>query len=61
MEADPELILKDARSILDARWRMAQIAQGAAEVPDVGVEDENLDGLTDAVEVQEAPGAPTKP
>ncbi len=61
MEADPELILKDARSILDARWRMAQIAQGAAEVPDVEVEDENLDGLTDAVEVQEAPGAPTKP
>jgi hypothetical protein len=38
-----------------------RITAGAAEVPVVGVEDENLDGLTDAVEVQEAPGAPTKP
>ena len=54
MEADHELILEDARSIRDAMWRMAQLAQDAAEVLDVRIEDENLDGLTEAVEVREA-------
>ncbi len=54
MEADRELMLEDARSILEGLWRMAQLAQDAAEALDSRIEDENLDGRAEAVEVREA-------
>jgi hypothetical protein len=44
VEADRERILEDARSIRDAMWRMAQLAQDAAEALDAREEEENLDG-----------------
>ncbi len=55
MQPDPELILEDARSIRDAMWRMAQLAQDAAETLDARLEDEDPDGSAEAVEVREAP------
>jgi hypothetical protein len=54
VEADRELMLEDARSIREGLWRMAQLAQDAAESLDSRIEDEALDGLTEAVEVREA-------
>ena len=54
VEADRELILEDARSIREGLWRMAQLAQDAAESLDVRIEDEDLDGKEEAVEVREA-------
>ena len=54
MEADGELILEDARSICEGLWRMAQLAQDAAEKLDAKIDDEDLDGRTEAVEVREA-------
>ncbi len=54
MESERELILEDARSIREGLWRMAQLAQDAAESLDVRIEDEDLDGLAEAVEVLEA-------
>ena len=54
VEADREPILEDARSIRDAMWRMAQLAQEAAEALDARVEEEDLDGQAEAVEVREA-------
>ena len=53
MEADRELLLKDASSIRDAIWRIAQLAQDAAEALDVRIEDEDLDGRAEAAEVRE--------
>jgi hypothetical protein len=54
VEADRELMLEDARSIREGMWRMAQLAQDAAETLDARIEDEDLDGLAEAVEVREA-------
>ena len=54
MEADRELILEDARTIRDAMWRIAQLAQDAAETLDARLEDEDLDGRAEAAEVREA-------
>jgi hypothetical protein len=54
VEADRELILEDARSIQDAMWRIAQLAQDAAETLDARIEDEDLDGRAEAAEVREA-------
>ncbi len=54
MEDDCELILEDARSIREGLWRMAQLAQDAAETLDARIEDEDLHGLAEAVEVREA-------
>jgi hypothetical protein len=54
VELNPELRLEDARSIRDGLWRMAQLAQVAAESLDSRIEDEDLDGLAEAVEVREA-------
>ncbi len=54
MESDCELILEDARPISEGLWRMAQLAQDAAETLDARIEDENLDGGTEAVDVREA-------
>lgn len=53
MQPDPEL-LEDARSIREGLWRMARLAQDAAETLDAGIENENLDGLAEAVEMREA-------
>jgi hypothetical protein len=51
---DRELILEDARSICESLWRMARLAQDTAESLDARIEDENLDGKEEAVEVREA-------
>ena len=53
MDSDRELIL-DARSILDGLWRMTRRAQNAAEMLDARIEDENLDGMAEALEAREA-------
>ena len=52
MEPNPELRLQDARSISGGLWRMVWLAQEAAEVLDSRIEDEDLDGLVEAVEVR---------
>ena len=49
---DPELLLGDARSISGGLWRMVWLGQEAAEALDKRVEDEDLDGLVEAVEVR---------
>ncbi len=54
MESDRDLMLEDARSISEVLWRMAQLAQDAAETLDTRIEDEDLDGRAEAVEVREA-------
>jgi hypothetical protein len=54
VESERELILEDARSIREGLWRMAQLAQDAAESLDVRIEDEDLDGQAEVVEVREA-------
>ena|SRR5829696_299702 len=54
VEFERELILEDARSIREGLWRMAQLAQDAAESLDVRIEDEDLDGQAEVVEVREA-------
>jgi hypothetical protein len=40
----------DSRSILDGLWRIAQLSQDAVESLDGRIEEENLDGMADAVE-----------
>jgi hypothetical protein len=54
MEPDRELMLEDARSISQGLWRIAQLAQDAAESLDGRIEDENLTGMQEAVEVRVA-------
>jgi hypothetical protein len=54
VEADRELMLEDARSIREGLWRMARYAHDAAEALDSRIEDEDLDGLAEAVEVRAA-------
>jgi hypothetical protein len=54
VEYDRELMLEDACSIRDAVWRMAGLAQDAAEALDTTVEEEDLNGRAEAVEVREA-------
>src|SRR5215216_2617175 len=51
--SERELILEDARSIREGLWRMAQLAQDAAEALAERIEDEILDGRAEAVEVRE--------
>jgi hypothetical protein len=53
MDPDCDLILEDARSICEGLWRMARLAQDAAESLDARIEDEDLDGQAEAVEVRE--------
>ena len=53
MEADRELILEDAGSISYGLWRLARLAQDAAELLDARIEDGALDVQTEAVEVRE--------
>ena len=54
MEADRDFMLKDAPSLHEALWRIAQLAQKAAEALDARIEDEVLDGRVEAVEVRKA-------
>ena len=54
MESEAELILEDATSLRDAMKRMAQNASVATEALDARIEDEALDGQTEAVELREA-------
>jgi hypothetical protein len=53
VQPDPEL-LEDARSIREALWRMTRLAHNAAETLDARIEDADLDGLAEVVEVREA-------
>jgi hypothetical protein len=53
VDPDRELMLEDARSISERLWSMAQLAQDAAETLDTKIEDEDLDGMEEAVEVRE--------
>jgi hypothetical protein len=55
VDSERELMLEDARLIRQGLWRMARLAQDAAEVLDGRIEDdENLDGMEEVVEVREA-------
>jgi hypothetical protein len=54
VEADRDLILEDARSIGQGLWRLAHLAQDAAESLDGRIEDEDLIGMAEAIEVREA-------
>jgi hypothetical protein len=47
-------MLEEARSIQEGLWRMAQLAQDAAETLDTRIEDEDLNGMAEIVEVREA-------
>jgi hypothetical protein len=47
-------MLEDARSLQGRLWRMDRPAQDAAEAQDVRIEDKDLDGTAEAVEVREA-------
>ncbi len=53
MDGGREFILEDARSIREGLWRIARLAQDAAESLDARIEDEDLDGKAEAVEVRE--------
>jgi hypothetical protein len=53
VDSNRELMLEDARSIRDGLWRMARLAQGAAEALGGRIQTEDLDGKTEAVEVRE--------
>jgi hypothetical protein len=54
VDSEHELMLEDACSISERLWRMAQLAQEAAESLDGRIEDQDLDGMVEAVEVREA-------
>jgi hypothetical protein len=53
VKSECELILEDARSICEGLWRLARLTQDAAESLDSRIEEEDLDGRTEAVEVRE--------
>jgi len=50
VEVDRELMLEDDRSIREAMRRMARLAQDAAEALDARIEEEDLNGRTEAEE-----------
>jgi hypothetical protein len=54
VDSNRDLILEDARAISQGLWRMTRLAQDAAEVLDVRIEDEDPDGMEENVEVREA-------
>jgi len=54
VESEPELILEDASSLRDAVRRIVRYASDATEALDARIEDEDLDGKTEAVELREA-------
>ena len=47
-------MLEDARSISQGLWRMVRLAQDAAESLDGRIEEEDLNGIEEAVEVRAA-------
>jgi hypothetical protein len=55
VESERELTLEDARSMREGLWRMARLADTAAELIDDRIDAETLDGRTEAVELREAP------
>jgi hypothetical protein len=54
VEPERELILEDATSLLDAMRRMVRYASDATERLDARIENEDLDGRTEAAELREA-------
>jgi hypothetical protein len=54
VEPERELILEDATSLLDSTRRMVGYASDAAGALEARIEDENLDGATEAEELREA-------
>jgi hypothetical protein len=54
VEPEPELILEDATSIRDAMRRLVRYASDATEALEVRIEEEDLDGRTEADELREA-------
>ena len=61
VDSERELMLEDARSISEGLWRIAQLAQEAAESLNTRIEDEDLDGMAEAVEVREVLETPAGP
>jgi hypothetical protein len=53
VEPNPELMMEEIRSILEVLWRVARLAQDAAEMLDARIEDEALNGMAEAVELRE--------
>ncbi len=54
MDADHELLLQDATSIREAMQRMVRYMSDATETWDRRIEEEILDGRTEAEELREA-------
>jgi hypothetical protein len=54
VEPEPELILEDATSLRDAMRRLVRYASEATEALEARIEDEDLDGATEAEELREA-------
>jgi hypothetical protein len=58
VDSDRELMPEDARSISQGLLRMVRLAQDAAASLDGRIEDENLSGIEEAVEVRAALARP---
>jgi hypothetical protein len=54
VEPEAELILEDASSLLDAMRRIVGYTSDAAEALEVRIDDEDLNGRTEAAELREA-------
>jgi hypothetical protein len=54
VEPEAELILEDATSLLDAMRRMIRYASDAAEALEARIEEEDLNGRTEAEELRDA-------
>jgi hypothetical protein len=54
VEPEPELIIEDAVSLREAMRRMARHASDATDALNARIEDEDLDGATEAEELREA-------
>jgi len=53
VDSDRELMLENARSISQGLWRFARLAQDATDSLDARIEEEDLDGMLEAIEVRE--------
>jgi hypothetical protein len=54
VEPEAELILEDASSLLDAMRRIVGYTSDAAEALEARIDDEDLNGRTEAAELREA-------
>jgi hypothetical protein len=54
VDSERDLMLEDARSIREGMWRISQLAQDATEALDGRIEDEDLNGMAEAIKVREA-------